>query len=100
MVALTIRGQQRLIHSGILGGGLGALEPRTAMVIRVSDDFGQTWPHVTLAWAGQADYSSLQILGGGHVGLLYTRNASLETVFQRLPGLTDEEPPLLQALSV
>merc|ERR1712032_1575529 len=95
-------GKQFLVHSGILGGGIGALEPRTGMVIRVSDDNGQTWPHVTLAWAGQADYSSLQMLAGGKVGVLYTRNASLETVFQQLsvPGLTDENTLLRQVVTV
>ena len=63
-------------------------EPRTAMVLRVSTDGGRTWPASTLVWAGLADYSSLQVLRSGRVGLLYTRNASAgETVFSVLPGV-------------
>lgn len=81
---------QRLLWSGILGGGIGSLsDPRTGMVLRASVDGGITWPESTLVWAGLADYSSLQLLRSGRVGLLYTRNASAgETVFQLLPGLS------------
>eukprot|EP00937_MAST-01D_sp_MAST-1D-sp2_P003310 g3310.t1 len=77
----------RLLRSGILGGGIGALEQRTGMVVRASTDGGLHW-NDTLVWAGPADYSSLAALRSGRLGLLYTRNASAgETVFQLLPGV-------------
>jgi len=80
---------QRLLASGILGGGIGsASDDRTGMVVRKSTDGGRTWPHHTLVWAGKADYSSLQVLPSGQVALLYTRNARAgETVFSLLPGV-------------
>ena len=76
----------RLLRSGILGGGIGAKEKRTGMVVRQSSDFGDHW-NDTVVWADYADYSSLQALRNGKIALLYTRNASLETVFQLLPGI-------------
>jgi len=90
MVSQTLPGgEQRLLYSGILGGGIGGVgrEGRTGMVIRTSIDGGRSWPVTTLAWAGLADYSSLQVLLSGRMGLLYTRNSTLETVFQVLPGI-------------
>ena len=80
--------QQQLVWSGIIGGGIGSLkDPRTGMMLRISNDGGLTWPNTTVVWAGLADYSSLQVLKSGRVGLLYTRNASAgETVFSVVRG--------------
>lgn len=81
-------GKQRLLHSGIIGGGIGSLkDPRTGMVFRVSTDQGRSWPDTTVVWAGLADYNSLQVLKSGRIGLLYTRNSTLETVFSVLTGV-------------
>ena len=57
---------------------------RTGMAIRTSLDGGLSWPNKTVVWAMEADYSSLVVMAEGKIGLLYTRNHSLETVFQIL----------------
>ena len=65
----------RLLRSGT-GGGIGCVdgEPRTGLVVRVSEDEGVHWDD-TLVWAAPADYSSLQAMQSGDVGVLHTRNA-------------------------
>lgn len=57
------------------------------MILRVSTDEGKSWPDTTVVWAGPADYNSLQVLKSGRIGLLYTRNTTLETVFSVLTGV-------------
>ena len=61
------------------------------MVVRSSLDGGLHWDE-TLVWADLADYSSLQVLRDGRVGILYTRNKTLETVFHLLPDFAMPPP--------
>lgn len=44
---------------------------RVRMTVRLSEDDGKTWPYARLIHEGPSAYSSLAILPGGNVGLLY-----------------------------
>ena len=41
------------------------------MTVRMSDDGGHTWPYSQVIHEGPAAYSSLAMLRGGAIGLLY-----------------------------
>ena len=46
---------------------------RVRMTVRLSPDDGKTWPAARVIHEGPAAYSSLAVLGGGSIGLLYER---------------------------
>jgi sialidase-1 len=43
------------------------------MTLRISKDGGKTWPDSKVIYAGPSAYSSLAVLRGGSLGLLYER---------------------------
>jgi sialidase-1 len=58
---------------------------RHHLTVRMSDDFGKTWPHSKLVCEGSSAYSSLAALPGGEIGLLYERDNYKHLTFVRLP---------------
>jgi sialidase-1 len=63
---------------------------RIRMTVRASLDGGRSWPVSTLLYEGPSAYSSLALLKGGAIGILYERGASAyyETVtYQSLSTL-------------
>jgi len=57
---------------------------RENLTLRVSDDGGKTWSEGKTVCAGNSAYSSLAVLPGGDVGVLYERDDYNEIVFIRL----------------
>ena len=57
---------------------------RENLTLRVSDDGGKTWSEGKTICAGNSAYSSLTVLSGGNVGVLYEREDYKEIVFIRL----------------
>ncbi|OQC58030.1 MAG: Sialidase precursor [Bacteroidetes bacterium ADurb.Bin013] len=57
---------------------------RENLTLRMSDDGGKTWSEGKTICAGSSAYSSLTVLLGGDVGVLYERNDYKEIVFTRL----------------
>jgi sialidase-1 len=58
---------------------------RTHLTVRLSEDFGKTWPHSRLVCEGHSAYSSLAALPGGQIGLLYERDDYKHLTFVRFP---------------
>jgi sialidase-1 len=58
---------------------------RHHLTVRMSDDFGKTWPHSKLVCEGSSAYSSLAALPGGEIGLLYERDNYKHLTFARFP---------------
>lgn len=56
---------------------------RHHLTVRVSDDEGKTWRHSRLVCEGSSAYSSLAVLPGGEIGLLYERNDYKHLTFSR-----------------
>jgi sialidase-1 len=57
---------------------------RNHMTVRLSEDDGKTWPHSRLVCEGSSAYSSLAVLPGGEIGLLYERDDYKRIVLARL----------------
>ncbi|WP_425617174.1 exo-alpha-sialidase [Anatilimnocola sp. NA78] len=57
---------------------------RQNLTIRLSHDDGQTWPKSRVICAGSSIYSSLAVLPGSDIGVLYERDNYKEIVFTRL----------------
>lgn len=57
---------------------------RRNLTLRVSDDGGKTWPRSKVLCEGSSIYSSLAVLPGGEIGLLFERNNYEEIVFVRI----------------
>jgi sialidase-1 len=47
---------------------------RSHLTVRLSEDDGRTWPKSRLVCEGSSAYSSLAVLPGGEIGLLYERD--------------------------
>jgi sialidase-1 len=58
---------------------------RHHLTVRMSDDFGKTWPFSRLVCEGSSAYSSLATLPDGEIGLLYERNDYKQLTFTRFP---------------
>ena len=58
---------------------------RHHLTVRMSTDFGKTWPHARLVCEGSSAYSSLAQLKSGEIGLLYERNDYKQLTFTRFP---------------
>lgn len=58
---------------------------RNHLTVRLSNDQGKTWPHSRVVCEGSAAYSSLAVLPGGEIGLLYERNDYKQLTFARFP---------------
>jgi sialidase-1 len=58
---------------------------RHHLTVRMSDDFGKTWPQSKLVCEGSSAYSSLAALPGGEIGLLYERDNYKHLTFVRFP---------------
>jgi sialidase-1 len=57
---------------------------RNHLTVRLSEDDGKTWPHSRLICEGSSAYSSLAVLPGGEIGLLYERDDYKRIVLARL----------------
>lgn len=76
----------KLYHSGP-ESGLKNAGLRRNMVVKVSEDSGQTWKAINSPWSGAAAYSSLALLGApddvnADIGLLFERNRGMMIVFE------------------
>jgi sialidase-1 len=58
---------------------------RNHLTVRLSEDEGKTWPHSKLICEGSSAYSSLAVLPGGEIGLLYERDDYKHLTFVRFP---------------
>lgn len=47
---------------------------RNHVTVRLSEDDGKSWPHSRLVCEGSSAYSSLAVLPGGEIGMLYERD--------------------------
>jgi sialidase-1 len=56
---------------------------RNHLTVRLSEDEGKTWPHSKLICEGSSAYSSLAVLPGDEIGLLYERNDYKQLTFTR-----------------
>ncbi|MDD2289868.1 MAG: sialidase family protein [Bacteroidales bacterium] len=56
---------------------------RENLTLRMSDDGGKTWNKGNTVCAGNSAYSSLTVLSGGGIGVLYERGDYKEIVFTR-----------------
>jgi sialidase-1 len=57
---------------------------RNHLTVRLSEDEGKTWPFSRLVCEGSSAYSSLAVLPGGEVGLLYERDDYKKLTLARL----------------
>ena len=58
---------------------------RNHLTVRLSEDFGRTWPHSRLVYEGSSAYSSLSALPDGEIGLLYERDDYKHLTYVRFP---------------
>ena len=58
---------------------------RHHLTVRLSLDDGQTWPHSRLICEGPSAYSSLAVLPGGEIGLLYEQGPYKSLTLARFP---------------
>jgi sialidase-1 len=66
---------------------------RHHLTVRMSDDWGKTWPHARLVCEVSSAYSSLAQLPGGDIGLLYERDDYKHLTFTRFPLSWIQEKP-------
>jgi sialidase-1 len=66
----------------LLSSNVAGRRSRSDLVLRLSRDGGRTWHGVLTVETGPAGYSTMVLLPGGDVGLLYERDG---LVFTRVP---------------
>ena len=71
--------------AGVLFSNPAVPTGRHHLTVRSSDDEGKTWPHSRLLCEGSSAYSSLAVLPGGEIGLLYERDDYKHLTFARFP---------------
>jgi sialidase-1 len=69
----------------VLFSNPAAPKGRHHLTVRASNDQGQTWPRSRLICEGSSAYSSLAVLPGGEIGLLYERDDYKYLTFTRFP---------------
>jgi sialidase-1 len=79
-------GEQKEVRDDVLLFSNPAVpKGRHHLTVRMSTDFGKTWPHSRLVCEGSSAYSSLAQLPQGEIGLLYERNDYKQLTFTRFP---------------
>ncbi len=78
-------GEQKEPRDILLFSNPAVPKGRNHLTVRMSGDFGKTWPHARLVCEGSSAYSSLAQLPEGDIGLLYERNDYKQLTFTRFP---------------
>lgn len=81
-VADNVDGPDKVVH---FFSNPATRDKRRNMTVRASFDGGRTWPNSRVVDAGSAAYSSLAVLPGARLGLLYERNDYRAITFVTLP---------------
>ncbi len=76
-------GAQRESREVLLFSNPAVPKGRHHLTLRMSDDYGKTWPHSRLVCEGSSAYSSLAQLPDGDIGMLYERNDYKQLTFTR-----------------
>jgi sialidase-1 len=78
-------GEQRESRDVLLFCNPAVPKGRHHLTVRMSEDFGKSWPHARLVCEGSSAYSSLTALPNGEIGLLYERDDYKHLTFARFP---------------